>query len=222
MGYKIDESVIVKDGTMAPDKPELNLSGWQGRIIEINQDDNGATIVGIAWDSITLRSIPVAYIEECEREGFGWSEYYLEIDDVKPAQYRDSETEVEDVIEEIESRIGWLSMGDEGKRIQEVINSVKSKDEWEQIKGWSNHLQQKLEFPFEAVVDEFQESGVLQTGDKLKVVGIEMEDDHYGIIVQCRKGRKRYDFPLCDLAAVNKHSSNFQIIQDYRVWFVNR
>ena len=222
MGYKIDESVIVKDGTMAPDNPELNLSGWQGRIIEINQDDNGDTIVGIAWDSITLRSIPDDYLEECEREGFGWSEYYLGIDDVIPAQPRDSEAEVEDVIEEIEGRIGWLHLGDEGKRIQAVINSVKSEDEWEHIKAWSNHLQQKLEFPFEAIVDEFQERGVLQTGDKLKVTGIEMEDDHYGIIVQCRKGRKRYDFPLCDLAAVNEHSSNSQIIQDYRAWFANR
>ena len=29
--------------------------------------------------------------------------------------------------------------------------------------------------------------------------GIELVDDHYGIIVACRKGRKRYDFPLVDL-----------------------
>lgn len=219
MDFQVGQSVIVKDGTMAPDDPQLNLSGWQGRIIEITEEENGDVIVGIEWDSITLRGIPNYYLEQCEREGFGWSEYYLGVNDVKPAKSRDSTSEVEEVVDEIESRIGWLYLGDEDKRIQAVLNSATSTDEWD---AWSSHLRQELEFPFEAVVNECQDRGPLQTGDRLTVLGIEMEDDLYGIIVQCRQGRKRYDFPLCDLATVNEHSLNAQPIQDYRVWFANR
>lgn len=223
MDYKIGQSVVVKDGVIAIDYKDLDLGGWQGRIIDIDKADadNGETIIGVAWDSITLRSIPNDYLEECEREGFGWSEYYLESGDVKPTQPRDSENEVEEMIEEIERRMDWLYLGDEGKRIRAVIDTAESEDEWAQIKAWSNYLQKKLKFPFDAVVIEYQERGPLQINDELKVVGVEMEDEHYGVIVQCKKGRKRYDFPLCDLDTANEHSSNFQPLNDYRVWFAN-
>lgn len=222
MDYKIGQSVVVKDGIIAIDYKKLNLSGWQGRIIDITKDDNGETIIGIAWDSISLRSIPNDYLEECEREGFGWSEYYLEIGELKPTQARDSENDVEEVLEEIESRIEWLYLGDEGKRIRAVIDTAESEDEWEHIKAWSNHLQKKLKFPFEAVVIEYQERGPLQINDKLKVLRIEMEDDRYGVIVQCKKGKNRYDFPLCDLESANENSSKFQPLKDYQVWFANK
>jgi len=33
---------------------------------------------------------------------------------------------------------------------------------------------------------------------------IELVDDHYGIIVACKKERKRYDFPLVDLIVTEK------------------
>jgi hypothetical protein len=54
------------------------------------------------------------------------------------------------------------------------------------------------------------------------VFGIELVDDHYGIIVACRKGRKRYDFPLVDLKVTEKKSINSDIIEAYRTWFANR
>ena len=40
MDYKIGQSVAVKDGTIAIDYEKLNLSGWQGRIIDIDKADN--------------------------------------------------------------------------------------------------------------------------------------------------------------------------------------
>ncbi len=42
------------------------------------------------------------------------------------------------------------------------------------------------------------------------------------IIVTCKAGRKKYAFPLADLAAIEKKSDNARHIQDYRVWFANR
>lgn len=222
MKHHIGQTVRVKEGVMAPDDPELNLSGWQGRIIGTSEDENGDPLVLIEWDSVTLASMPKAYLEQSAREGLSWSEYYLGIEEVEPAQPRDSKSEAEQMIAKIDSQISWLSMGEEGKRIQAVLNTATARDEWSYLIAWSKHLREVLEFPFEAVVYEYQERGPLKTGDKLKVLGVEIEDDLYGVIVQCRQGKRRYDFPLCDLAVVNKHSPNAHQIDDYRVWFANR
>jgi hypothetical protein len=43
--------------------------------------------------------------------------------------------------------------------------------------AWEEHLRCSLQFPFEAEVDEFQERGPLQAGDRLTVLGIEAEID---------------------------------------------
>jgi hypothetical protein len=109
-----------------------------------------------------------------------------------------------------------------GKRIQAVINSAETDDDWELMKVWENHLKQILNFPFKSIVNESQSKGPLKYGDKLKVFGISIVDDLYGVIVSCRKGLKRYDFPLADLAAVDEDSDNARHIQDYRTWFANR
>ena len=79
-----------------------------------------------------------------------------------------------------------------------------------------------LQFPFEAEVFEWQEEGPLQEGDKVKVVSIYEDDDIYGILVSLRHGRKKYEFPLCDLEVLDKSSANYQPVKDYAIWFANR
>jgi hypothetical protein len=61
-----------------------------------------------------------------------------------------------------------------------------------------------------------------ESRQKVSVKRISLVDDFYGIIVELRQGRKKYDTPLCELAATNEQSPNAQLIQDYRVWFANR
>jgi hypothetical protein len=56
----------------------------------------------------------------------------------------------------------------------------------------------------------------------LKVFGIELTDDLYGVIVACRRSRKRYDFPLIDLKVIEENSENAKQVQAYRTWFANR
>ncbi len=51
---------------------------------------------------------------------------------------------------------------------------------------------------------------------------ISFVDDWYGVIVAVRLERKKYDCPLCELAAIDKQSANARLIQDYRMWFANR
>lgn len=78
--FKIGDSVKVKKGVMCPDDDTVCMSGWQGRVFDVNND-----VIGIHWDSITLRQLPVDYITKSEEEGLGWTEMYLGPDEIKPA-----------------------------------------------------------------------------------------------------------------------------------------
>lgn len=222
MSLKIGQSVKVKKGILCPDDPEFDLSEWQGRIFEINEDENGETFIGITWDSRTLKEMPELFIEKSEADGLNWLSMYLSSSDVEEVEARDSETDADDIKTELSNRFEWIGLGEEGKRIQSVINSAETDGDWELMKVWEKHLKQNLNFPFKSTVNESQSKGPLKYGDKLKVFGINIVDDLYGVIVSCRKGLKRYDFPLADLAAVDEDSDNARHIQDYRTWFANR
>ena len=52
--WTIGESVVVKPGVTDPDTGRA-IGGWQGRISAIL---DGAEILTIRWDSLTLRSMP--------------------------------------------------------------------------------------------------------------------------------------------------------------------
>ncbi len=223
MKYQIGDSVRVKPGTPCPDFPEFDISGWQGRVTDLTYIDHPTEPgIGIAWDSLTLQAMPEWYIADSERNNLSWAKMYLSPDEVEPAKPRDSERDVRRVTSQLEARFGWLGIGPEGEAIQAVVNSAKSTREWDIMLAWEKYLRRNLQFPFEAEVDEFQERGPLRAGDRLTVLGIEDTDDTYGVIVACRKGRRHFDFPLADLAAVDEHSPNASPIQEYRVWFANR
>jgi hypothetical protein len=112
--------------------------------------------------------------------------------------------------------------GEQGQRINRMLASVDPEDEMDELYAWEAYLEAHLAFPFEAEVYEHQDRGPLRIEDRLKVTGIGLVDDHYGIIVDVRKGRRKYAFPLCDLDVVDENSPNHQLVKDYRVWFANR
>jgi hypothetical protein len=220
MKFKIGQTVKVRNGVLCPDDSEFDLSGWTGRIIDLVEDEEPT--IGIEFDSITLKSIPEKFIKKSEQEGLDWSKIYLDVNDVERTKSRDTEQEAKIVRNEIKKHFEWIGIGSEGELIQSVINSAESFKEWDASKAWEKYLEENLQFPFETLIHEYQERGPLNEGDKLKVFGIELVDDHYGIIVACRKERKRYDFPLVDLKVTEKKSINSNIIEAYRTWFANR
>ena len=220
MKFKIEQTVKVKNGVLCPDDSEFDLSGWTGRIIDLVEDEEPT--IGIEFDSITLKDMPEKFIKKSEQEGLDWYRIYLDVNDVKRTKSRDKEQEAKIVRNEIKKRFEWIGIGSEGELIQSVINSAESFKEWDALKAWEKYLEKNLQFPFETFIHEYQGRGPLNEGDKLKVFGIELVDDHYGIIVACRKERKRYDFPLVDLKVTEKKSINSNIIEAYRTWFANR
>jgi len=222
---QLGDSVVVKPNIEELDL-NINIGGWQGRVAEIEEEDS---LIGIDWDSLTLKQIPDKTIVYCEVEGLDWARAYLAPEDLEQTTARDSVDDVEEAIEQIESKhdFSWLDEGaDEteeiDRRIYTILDNAEDESEEAAYEAWQEHFQEVLQFPFEAEVVEWQEEGPLQEGDKVKVVSIYEDDDIYGILVSLRHGRKKYEFPLCDLEVLDKSSANYQPVKDYAIWFANR
>lgn len=222
INFKIGDSVKVKKGVMCPDYENLCIEGWQGRVAEITEERDSPILVCIRWDSVTLKKMPSDFIDQSEEEGLDYTCMYLELQDLEMAKARDTEKDVADILEKISKSHAWSWIGEEGKRIQKVLAGVDEEDEMEALEAWEKYLRKHLAFPFDAEVAEYQERGPLQAGDRVSVKRISMVDDLYGIIVELRRGREKYAFPLCDLEVINKNSPNYQPVKDYCVWFANR
>ncbi len=48
-------------------------------------------------------------------------------------------------------------------------------------------------------------------------------NEDYGLFVDVKRtsDNKKFTLPLADLKAIDKHSINYQLLDDYSVWFVN-
>lgn len=218
--FKVGDCVKAKDGLQDPDF-DVDIGGWQGRITVIDEFEE-ETIVVVKWDSITLQSMSAALVEQCDEEGFDWSEISLSVEDVEPAACRDDEHEVEHVIHKMEKHMEFAHLGERGQRIQNVIEGIDEENYVDSLAAWNEYLHKTLSFPFTATIDEFEEEYPFPRGEEVIVTELGLIDDLYGIIAVIAHRDKTLDFPLCDLAATEKSSSNYQAIKDYRVWFANR
>lgn len=195
-----------------------DIGGWQGRVVEVQQGS-----IMVAWDSHTLlHDVPPEKIAESEKQGFDWTLYGLSPQELEPAEARDTPADVRQAVDELTKRHAWDWLGEEGKLVREVLQGIDPDDEFASMGGWYDYMEEHLTFPFEAEIDEFQERGPLQSGDRVRVHGLTDGDEFYGVIVRLRKGREKYHFPLCDLEALDEDSENYAIIRSYRVWFANR
>ena len=221
LGVDVGDSVAVKPGIADPDLG-VDIGGWQGRLVDITLSDDGTPMVEIQWDSITLKNMPDSAIARCEELGLGWTDIILTADEVEPAITRDTESDVARVAAELATEFAWDYLGEPGRRIGKVLAGVDKDDIMALLRALAAYMEENLLFPFEADVDEHQSRGPLQVRDRVKVTGIALVDDLYGVIVDLRRGRRKYAFHLCALEVVDERSPNYQIVDDYRVWFSNR
>lgn len=218
----VGDPVVVKQGISDPDT-DGDISGWQGRI-SVAEDLESDGMVEIRWDSQTLKHMPLSMIKYCEKEGLDWQVMNLVAEEVEQTTARDTERDIKNALKEIHKHSTWLFLDEEGERIQRVLYGIDPGDDIKLLKAWKGHLNEKLRFPFDgelSEVSELQERGPLHTGDCVNVKSISGADDMYGIIVEVRRGREKFDVPLCDLEVMDQSSTNYQIVRDYAVWFAN-
>ena len=108
------------------------------------------------------------------------------------------------------------------EKIKEVVlNDVISNKIDVQLAYWLDYLEKELKFPFEASIQE-SESFELQWKDVVKVVKIKDFEDMYGILLEIRKGRRKYIFALCDLELIERQSKNRFVIDAFLEWWVEK
>lgn len=218
--FRVGDCVKVRNGVKDPDF-EMDISGWQGRITVLDEFED-ETIAAIQWDSVTLKNMPPSLIEQCDEEGFDWSEISLSVEDIEPGVARDDEHEVEHVIHSMTKHIEFAHLGERGERIQQVISGIEEDNYIDALSAWRSYLSGVLVFPLTAKVDEFEEEYPFPRGEEVQVLALGETDDVYGITAMIQHGAEERAFPLCDLAALDKESKNYEAIKDYRVWFANR
>jgi len=97
-----------------------------------------------------------------------------------------------------------------------------SHDDMKCLQKWVEHLDKELIFPIQAIVSESEDNWLIKDGDKVLIKALPHIVDTYGIIASIRLNGKKYMFPLCDLEVIDKTRKDFQLIDDYRIWFANR
>jgi len=102
MKLSVGNSAAVKPGVMDPDF-DFDIGGWQGRIEEINDDDEG--LVLIRWDSVTLEQTPLELIIRSENEGFDWQVMMLSQTELEITEERDSTTDTQNAADLIKNQI---------------------------------------------------------------------------------------------------------------------
>ena len=100
-----------------------------------------------------------------------------------------------------------------------------------QQRSWESWLNEKLIFPFlvrrmedddDAYFTDVADHQPFRLGHEMKVIGIDQEDDLYGIILKVREGRRVGHVPLCDVEVLDQEDPNFWPVREYVVWFANR
>ena len=215
------DSVVVKQGVHDPDFGD-DMSGWQGRVVKIEEYPSEPAVVTIQWDSLTLQSLPMDSIKLAEKQGLDWSEMNLYANELEKTTPRDSLDDVESAIEEIASHVGWIFLGDEGERIQKVLDGIHPDDEDACLEVWLEHLDNSITFPFEAELVESEGYGPIRIGDTFTVFGFDEIFAGYGILVDVKKDRQIYQLPLADLKVKDEQTPQYQLVRDYVVWFDNR
>jgi len=216
MALKKGHIVKVKQGVLDPDFGG-DIGGWQGKVSTVDGD-----LVCIDLDKITLSKCPDDYIQQAEEDGLDWEQIYLSIEDVEPAIPRITPANLTDIKGTLHLKHQWDHLGNSGKRIHEVLKDCNIKDADEVVKAWEQYLSENLSFPFDAEITDNQENAPLQQRDKVRIYNIIGSDDHFGVLVELRSGKKGYEFPLCNLEVKKEKSNNYQIVDDYSVWFSNR
>ena len=220
---KIGDSVIVNQGVKEPDLEEFELSGWQGRVVDIDtKSDIENILITIEWDSLTLNQIPSDYIVQSEVDGLAWNMMTLYESEMQKTIPRDTKENAKKAEDELSDKYYWPSEGEEGLRISKILKGVNPQDEMKCLRKWIDHLDKELTFPIQAIVSESEVKGLIKDGDKVLIKSLHDIVDLYGIIASIIFNGKKYMFPLCDLKVINKTKADSQLIDDYRLWFANR
>lgn len=219
MKFKKGESIKIKQGVCDPDYPNIDISGWQGRIVEFDGEDEDGELYIIAWDSISLKSMDSTVILDAIEEEIDYSLITLYANDFDIAAPRDKEKDVELALAELEEEFFWSDLGEQGERIRAVLKAAKSNSEKDRLKAWEFYLKSKLKFPM-PLIYVGESEGIFKEGAALNLQSIDSISDVMGIVGTAKLEKGTATVPLCDLDSETENEAN-TALYDYCIWFAN-
>ncbi|MCH7685624.1 MAG: hypothetical protein IH899_02905 [Planctomycetes bacterium] len=214
--FKTGDKVRVRQGVMDTDYPDMPLGGWAGTIVEVHDDG----MYTIRWSKETLASIHPVFEKRCEKDGFGFDQYWLGTDDLESDTGAPLEIEQPDQI-----TTKPLSPKDQDDRIRMVFELTSNDPlpdvDDETLEAYHEYLSKNLVFPFTA-----EHGAEYGHPERVKVIGLgdpddePMIDEMYGILCEARMEGQIVTLPLGELADA-KGKPNRQLIDDYCYWLHN-
>jgi hypothetical protein len=209
--------VRVKNGTQVPDFDDQLMDGWEGEVIQVYQEEH---TIEIKWDIKTLLGIPYQYLHDTISGGYDHEVMTLFPEEVEISTKRESSQEEK---EQLDTKIHWIDFYDTQEKNQQydqIFNGIMVSDSNAMFQRWEEYLGTTLRFPFEVEVVELAR-GWARLGAKIKLLAIGEYDDLQGVLGIGTYNREAITIPLCNLEAVDKDSENYELVNDYVVWFAN-
>lgn len=219
--YHAGDSVKVNEGITDPDFPKVVISGWQGRIIETDEEpDTGKPLVLAEWDSLTLLRMPANYMKHCIEDNIDCFTMWLYEDEVSATDPRDSEEETAAQQDQMEEQYGFNEDVKRKERIDKLLSEAENpNDETECHKVWWVHMRANLDFPFQAIANEDGHNGKVRQGDVIKVSALAGIDQQNGMLLKARTKFDQIKMAMIDIEALEKAGINHELIEDYNFWF---
>jgi hypothetical protein len=217
--FKRQDSVVVRSGAVEPNRPHNDLSGWQGRVIDFIEGEQGKILALVEWDSFTLEHMPGKFILERAEHTWEWEAMALDVSLLEPTKPRDSYHRVERVQARISAQYFWPLIPSAGKRIAEFLTTLDPGDDRSIFAAWQEYLPTRITLPFEACIERNSLGSPALKGDFVTVVALTQYDALTGVLIQAKYKHQLIQFPLANLIVLNETSPNYSLIDDYKLWF---
>jgi hypothetical protein len=201
-----------------PDFPHLDVSNWQGRVLEIKDDK-----ISVEWDSITLDSFTDEYILELVNGGYDMEEYFVGLEDIEVVEPRDTAKDVEKALDKYNAFSTYtLHFEDNARYIFDLLDGSDIMDDSEMLDAWYDYFISDFKFPQNGKVTNTERGSVIREGDKIKILDINEHIEYdYGLFADCKHKGDLLMIPLCDIE-LDSDDEAALIVSCYSTWFVNK
>jgi hypothetical protein len=219
LAFKRQDSVVVRPGTKEPGRPQNDMSGWQGRVIDFMEGEADQILALIEWDSFTLENMPQSFVEERADHSWDWEAMSLDVTCLELTRPRDNYYRVERAQAKLSARHFWPLIPTSGQRISQFLLKLDLSNDSSIFTTWQDSLEEQLKFPFEACIERNSPGSPAIKGDFVTITKLTPFDSLTGVQGEVHYRNFILHIPLANIIVLNESSSNHQLIDDYKLWF---
>lgn len=197
----------------------VDLGGWQGRIYESLEGEDGDLVAYVRWDSQTIKMIPDKFRTYCMDNRLSWVDILMGIESLKAATARDTMDEADWERSRALSKYFWPQMGESGKKVCAIFDAFPP-NEGCVLQAWEKYLKEHLALPFSAIIKK-EEKFPAKGNRKIIVHDLNGSEEVYGIAALAKIDHQRIILPITGIH-VPRGSENYEALENYKFWFVNQ